>query len=287
MKKILLVAVAFSVLLTSCNLFGNFGKMVEINDKSEVYYKGEGVTEDDAKKLGKYFEEIGVFNNKEEKAVQISKEGDAYIVRLVIKEDVVKADQDRYETIFWYWQDMISENVFNGGKTTIILTDEKFKDLISLDEMNKVKAGKDYFVYYKGKGIQEKEAKDIAERFEQHLIFPYTNGSVLVTREKGELIVRFLPNTAQLEADKAAYYATLANLQYLIGKYVLENEDVKLVVIDAEFNDVKQFSELSSEEKTVLDLRMQGTTPENDPNQFTNNQVTPPVESDDVEGENY
>ena len=33
MKKILLMATAVSVLLTSCDLFGNFGKKVEINEK--------------------------------------------------------------------------------------------------------------------------------------------------------------------------------------------------------------------------------------------------------------
>lgn len=287
MKKILLLAVSVSVLLTSCELFGNFGKKVEINEKNVVYYKGEGVTEDDAKKLGEYFEEAGIFDGKEEKAVQISKDGDAYIVRLVIKEDVVKKDQERYETIFWYWQDMISENVFDGDKTNIILTDDKFKDLITLDEMNKVKVGKDHFVYFKGKGIKEKEAEEIAEKFEKEQIFPYTNGSVLITKEKGELFVRFLPNPEQIQSDKTTYYATLANLQYLISKYVLDNEEVKLVVIDEEFNDIKDFEELSSEQKTVLDLRMKGTVPENDPNQYTNNQQTQPVESDDIEGGNY
>lgn len=269
MGKFLLMAAAISVLLTSCDLFGNFGKKVEINEKNEVYYKGEGVTEDDAKKLGKYFEEIGVFNGKEDRSVQLSKDGDAYVVRIVIKEDVVNKDKERFETIFWYWQDMISENVFKGDKTKIILTDDKFKDLTALDEMNKVKVGEDHFVYYKGNGIKEKEAKEIAKQFEDGQFFAYTNGSVLVTKEKGVLSVRFLPNPDQINADKAGYYATVGNLQYLIGKYVLDT-DVKLIVIDEEFNDVKDFDELTADQKTVLDMRMNGTQPQEDPNQYTN-----------------
>ena len=270
MRKILLCAVAVSVLLTSCDLFGNFGKKVEINEKNHVYYKGEGVTEDEAKKLGNYFVEAGAFDGKEEKSVQLSKDGDAYVVRLVIKEDVINKERERYETIFWYWQELLSENVFDGKKTKVILTDDKFKDLVTRDEMQKVKAGEDHIVYFKGKGITEKEAKEVASRFEEHQIFPYTNGSILLTKEKGDLFVRFLPNAEQLNADKAGYYATLANLQYLISKYVLEDTDVKLVVIDDEFNDVKDFDELTADQKTLMDMRMNGTAPDQDANQYTN-----------------
>ena len=268
MKKMLLLAVCIPALLASCELFGDFGKKVEVNEKNQVYYKGDGVTEADAKKLGSYFESIGVFDGKEEKSVQITKDGDAYVVRLVIKEDVVKKNQQQYETIFWYWQDMISENVFAGKKTKIILTDDKFKDLITLEEMNKVKVGADHFVYFKGQGIKENEAKEIGEKFEKELIFPYTDGSVLVTKELGTMFVRFVPNAEHVQADKETYYNTIANLQYLISKYVLD-EQVKLVVTDADCNDVKKFDELSAEQKTVLDQRMTGTVPQAEPNQFT------------------
>ena len=82
--------------------------------------------------------------------------------------------------------------------------------------------------------------------------------------------MRFLPNAEQLNADKAGYYATLANLQYLISKYVLEDTDVKLVVIDDEFNDVKDFDELTADQKTLMDMRMNGTAPDQDANQYTN-----------------
>ncbi|HEY0355697.1 MAG TPA: hypothetical protein VGC29_05810 [Flavisolibacter sp.] len=269
MRKILLCAVAVSVLLTSCDLFGNFGKKVEINEKNHVYYKGDGVTEDDAKKLGNYFVEAGAFDGKEEKSIQLSKDGDAYVVRLVIKEDVINKERERYETIFWYWQDLISENVFEGKKTKVILTDDKFKDLVTLDEMQKIKSGDAHFVYYKGKGITEKEAKEVASKFEENGIFPYTTGSVLLTKEKGGLVVRFLPSAEQVQADKDVYYATLSNLQYLVGKYVLDNKEVKLVVIDEEFNDVKKFDELTADQKMNLDMSMNGTAPDQDASQYT------------------
>ncbi len=269
MKKILLMSASLLVLLSSCNLFGDYGTKVDIDGKSEVYYKGDGVSEADAKKLGTYFTQIGVFNGKEEKAVQISKDPDAFVVRLVIKEDVVNQDRQKYETIFWYWQDMISENVFDGKKTRVILTDDKFKDLITLEEVNKVKAGEKHFVFYR-KGVSQKEAENIAEKFEKEGIFVYTDGMVIASKENNQLLIRFAP-TAEAEKDGTFYYSTLANLQYLVSKYTL-NEEVKLIVIDNDFNDVKKFDELTAAEKAVLDQRMLGTVaPDVQPVQYTNN----------------
>ncbi len=265
MKRILLLSASLMLLLSSCT---DFGTKVQIDDKSEVYYKGEGVTEADAKKLGAYFKQIGVFSGAEEKAVQLSKDADAYVVKLVIKEDVVNKEREKYETIFWYWQDMISENVFDGKKTKIILTDNKFKDLITLEEMNKVKAGDKHFVFYR-KGVSKKEAENIAEKFEKEGIFAYTDGMVIASKESNQLVIRFAP-TPEAEKDGTFYYSTLTNLQYLLGKYTL-NENVKLIVVDNDFNDIKKFDELSAAEKTVLDQRMQGVAPAEEPAQYTNN----------------
>ncbi|MGZ5287099.1 MAG: hypothetical protein ACXWB9_07950, partial [Flavisolibacter sp.] len=177
------------------------------------------------------------------------------VVRLVIKEDVVNKEREKYETIFWYWQDLISENVFDGKKTKIILTDDKFKDLITLEEMNKVKAGENHFVFYR-KGVTKKEAENIAAKFEQEGVFAYSDGMLIASKENNQLVIRLSPS-AQAASDEPSYFATLANLQYLLGKYTL-NENLRLIVIDNDFNDIKKFDELTAAEKTVLDERMQG-----------------------------
>jgi hypothetical protein len=257
---------------------------VEVNDKMTVYYKGDGVTESDVKRLGEWIDK-NRGDNKDELTAQIMKEGDAYIVRMPVKEEVLNKDKERYERIFWYMQDQISEGVFDGKKTKIILTDNKLKDKMALDELTKIEVGKDHYVYLKGSSVKEKDAKEIGEKFEKEQIFPYTQGAILLSKEKGTIVVRFLPNEEQLKNGKEVYYATLANLQYLVGKYVL-NDDVKLVVIDEELADAKEFDELTADKKALLDQRMTGqqTDNTNDPyaqTQYQRQDQTPVDNSDD------
>lgn len=257
MRKILLLLLPVTLVLSSCDLFNNFGKKVKVNDKMVVYYKGDGVTETDAKKLGEFIDKNVRGENKDELTAQIMKEGDAYVVRIPVKEEVISKDKERFERIFWFMQDQISENVFEGKKTKVILTDNKLKDKITLDDIAKIEVGKGHYVYLKGNSVKEKDAKEIGEKFEKEQLFPYTQGAILVTKEKGSLVIRFLPNEEQLKSNKESYFSTLANLQYLVGKYVLD-QDVKLVVIDEELADVKEFDELSADKKALLDQRMTG-----------------------------
>lgn len=287
MRKLILLLLPVTLVLTSCDLFNNFGKKVKVNDKMTVYYKGDGVTESDAKKLGEFIDKNVRGENKDELTAQLMKEGDAYVVRMPVKEEVINKDKERFERIFWFMQDQISENVFDGKKTKIILTDNKLKDKITLDEITKIEVGKNHYVYLKGTSVKEKDAKEIGEKFEKEQIFPYTQGAILLTKEKGTLVVRFLPNEEQLKSGKEVYFATLANLQYLVGKYVLD-EDVKLVVIDEELADVKEFDELTADKKALLDQRMKGDqTQTNDPytqTQYQDQQTDPnqtPVDNND------
>ena len=60
MKKIML-SLLVVVALTACS---NHGKKVKIEGtKAEVYYKGDGVTEDDAKKTGEFLKSVSLFNS--------------------------------------------------------------------------------------------------------------------------------------------------------------------------------------------------------------------------------
>jgi hypothetical protein len=53
------------------------GNKYEVDKNHHVYYKGDGVTETDAKNVGAYFSEIGLFGSDNEMDVQISGEKDA------------------------------------------------------------------------------------------------------------------------------------------------------------------------------------------------------------------
>jgi hypothetical protein len=71
MKPIIL-SLLVAVALSACT---NYGKKVTIDgSKGEVYYKGDGVTEADAKKLGTYLKDvIKYFNDEKKQSVQLTK----------------------------------------------------------------------------------------------------------------------------------------------------------------------------------------------------------------------
>jgi hypothetical protein len=122
MQKILLVVVVVATcLLFSCK---PYGKKVEITDNLEVYVKGEA-TEDDGRKLGEYIATLDSTNSNQ-KSLQLTKQGEAYTVRLVIPEEHINDAtlNDSFEAL----QYVIKENVFPGKEVTLILTDDQFND---------------------------------------------------------------------------------------------------------------------------------------------------------------
>lgn len=131
MKKICLLFFAAAILLASCN---SYGDKVKINDKSEVYYRGDGVTEADAKKLGDFLLKQGLFDDKNERSVQLSKDSGAYVVRFVFDKATFEKDKETTLLGFQVWQMWISENVFNSAKTKVVLADNKFKDFQQIPE---------------------------------------------------------------------------------------------------------------------------------------------------------
>jgi hypothetical protein len=94
-----------------------------------VYYKGDRVTEKDAKALGDFLLAQGFFNTTDERSVQLQKDSDAHIVKIVVDEQKVAQDKENIITSFKVWQMWIQDNVFKGAKTKLILTNAEFKDL--------------------------------------------------------------------------------------------------------------------------------------------------------------
>ena len=288
-RNLLFFLLSVSVLMTSCDLFNNYGKKVEIN-KSEVYYKGDGVTESDAKKLGDYLLKIGYFDNTSEKSVQLTKDEndkETYLVRFVVNPDALAKNKENALMTFWYWQDMLATGVFDDKKTRIVLADTKMKDIEVLDELQRITVGKEHYLYLKGTSIKEKEGKAIADSLEAAKFFDYTAGAAVVTKEKGAYTFRFMANETRQKDQGTDYNIVLENYRYIISKYLLDNSDVNLVMIDEEFNDIKSIKEPNDERKALIDQLIKGQQPENQ-TQYTNNQVEPqPATDDDIRGGSY
>ncbi len=127
MKKMFLVLLGATLLLTACE---DYGKSVKINEKSEVFYKGEGVNESEAKNLGDFLLKQQYFNTQEERTVQLMKEGDSYVVKFIVDQEKIKQqDSATVSTGFKVWHMWIQDNVFNGAKVKLVLADEKLNDL--------------------------------------------------------------------------------------------------------------------------------------------------------------
>lgn len=126
MKKIILPLLLLMIIIGSCS---TYGKKVKISDRVEVYMKGDGVTEAEAKKLGTYIDTLW----KEQtnmKSFQLSKDSGQYVVRMVVDEEKLKADTS-LNVSFMAIQILFETQVFPGDKVKLVLTDNAFKDIKS------------------------------------------------------------------------------------------------------------------------------------------------------------
>jgi hypothetical protein len=108
----------------------------------------------------------------------------------------------------------------------------------------------------------------------------------MLTKEKGDYTIRFLPNTKKQKEDN--FMLALQDLKYLVSKYMLDG-DVEMFIIDQDFNEVEDIKMTSDERKAYFDSLIKGE-PQQNANQYTNNQY-PSVDSlttsDDIEGGGY
>lgn len=130
MKKLLVFFFSAALLLAACE---NHGSKININPKSEVFYKGD-VTEAEAKKLGNFLLKQGYFTTVDSRSVQLLKEGDIYIVKFVVDEEKLKKDRENVLLGFKVWQMWIQDGVFGGAKTKLVLADNQLKDLQPVEE---------------------------------------------------------------------------------------------------------------------------------------------------------
>ena len=103
------------------------GKKYTVNDKHHIYYKGNGVTEDDAKKVGTYFTNSGLFGDTD-MDVQIAAEknsGDMKVRFIVDKSKVTP----QVEAGFLNIGNDMANKIYPDKTLHIILTDDHFDDI--------------------------------------------------------------------------------------------------------------------------------------------------------------
>ena len=128
-KKLFALALC-AVVLHSCG--SDYGKKVQINEHLEVYYKGNNVTEADAKKLGTYLADTWK-EATNDKSLQLTKDSTVWVVRMVVDEEKVKADST-IDISFMAVQYLLQSQVFNNEPVRFILCDGHFKDIKTFKE---------------------------------------------------------------------------------------------------------------------------------------------------------
>ncbi len=129
--KIIIILVAISVLFAGCS---DYGKCVKVNSHIEVYLKGNGVTEEDAKKFGNYLDTT-YKDSKNQMSFQMAKDSGQYVIRMVVDKDKVK--DNALDVSFMALQFLFESQVFPGNKVKLIITDDHFKDIKSFPSLGK------------------------------------------------------------------------------------------------------------------------------------------------------
>jgi hypothetical protein len=125
--KLLTLITIIALSTSSCNQ--NYGKEYKLDDKHNVYYKGEGVDEALAKKLANYLKEQEYFQDSITSTVQLVKVKDTFNLNFVV--DATKITTG-YENNFLLFGTFISEKVFNKAPVTIQLTNNKLETFKNL-----------------------------------------------------------------------------------------------------------------------------------------------------------
>lgn len=135
MKAIRIVGLIVSIgalIYYGYRLFGKpNGNKYEVDKHHHVYYKGDGVTETDAKNAGAYFSEIGLFNSGNQMDIQISSEKNSGEIAIKYVVDEKKLTPELEQSSLLISREM-GTRVFANKKIHVYLVDENLDDLKDL-----------------------------------------------------------------------------------------------------------------------------------------------------------
>ena len=256
MKRIIL-SLLVAISLAACT---NYGKKIKVEGtKGEVYYKGDGLTENDAKKTGEFLKQQ-FFTPDKAASVQLTKEGEEYTIHFAYDKkvfDTLKGVEDAFKVIGV----KASKEVFGGKKVTIALADRSFKDYKTIpydeataklmeappppkkDEVVLTKEDFDHDVAggvnFYWKGISDEESKTIAEYIVKNGSFAGGTSEIYMTKNGDRYILRF-PMIASARTDPATL-ATVEKVTKEIKDNVFANVPFSFYITDEMFNTIKSY----------------------------------------------
>lgn len=124
------IIIGLSLLIYAIVFFSK-PKSYEVDKNHHVHYKGDGVTEEDAKKTGDYFKQIGLFtpSNTFDVLIESEEPGKEVILSYVIDKSKITTE---LENTLLSISGPIITSVFNGRKVKVTLIDEKMNEIKDL-----------------------------------------------------------------------------------------------------------------------------------------------------------
>lgn len=253
MKSYLLLIISV-FLFASCNMLDNYGKKLEFG-KSEVYYKGDGVKESDAQKLGDYLSEQGWLKG-DRKSYQLTYDGEDYLVHSVINKEKLT---DALKLSFWKLQYDIAKNVFKD-KARLVLADDHFKDIEVLNPVNNYSIGESN-IYYDNSAIKKSEVKSLADFLTDIKLLAEDKGAdVFYQKEDGMPVVRIIVNAEKM-TDQVLPVFTYWGEQ--MKEKVFNGKKIKLILTSTTYEDLDPLPKLTAEQREQFQNEENNTTTTN------------------------
>lgn len=248
----LFAAIVCLLVMSSCTDYGK--KVTFTGNKGEVYYKGDGVTEADAKATGNFLADQQYFDNDKGRSVQISKDSGHIKARFVVDEKALGAVKDADEK-FALIGAMLSKNVFNNTPVDVIYADENFKDIKTipynsgsltqvnfieeLKQMQKKNHNKNTFYY--SKDFTEEEATGLFNYLLKSGLFPDDgNSDLIATKTTGGGFHFKFPVKASF-ANEEGYQKTDTFAKQM-KQDMFANSSMEFELLDEKMNHLKTFS---------------------------------------------
>jgi hypothetical protein len=253
MKKtqLLLIFIASVFSITSCN---NFGDKVNVEGtKGEVYFK-DGASQADARKLGDFLKSDGFFSDQRAASVQITKDGDNYLVRFVYNKDYYEKHPE-LDDFFKNYGARMSQELFEEKKVDIMLTDKYFKTFKNFPfnksaaestEHGETNTYSDYHhetvgdVSFYWKGISDDESNVIKDYIVKNGSFAGGTSQIYITKEGDDHYTLKFPVKEGYRND-ISYITKVEGIAKQIKDNVFAKTPYSFQITDENLNAVKTF----------------------------------------------
>ncbi len=244
------IATVFGII--SCNSFGD--KVNIEGTKGEVYYK-DGASQADARKLGDFLKSDGFFTNERAASVQVSKDGDSYVIRFVYTKDYYEK-HPALDDFFKNYDETMSRELFGGKPINIMLTDKYFKAYKSFpfeksalesngNPQEEVFSKADYSheavgdVNFYWKDISDDESKVITDYIVKNGSFSGGTAEIYITKDGDRYILKF-PVKEGYRND-ISYITKVGEVAKQIKDNVFANTPYSFLITDENLDTVKTF----------------------------------------------